>query len=250
MPDSSALSSKGVVKSYVYDAFGNIVSETGELPFDNLFHYTGRQFDAESGLYYYRARYYDPQIGRFISEDPIGLRGGDVNFYSYVFNDPINLVDPLGQRGGVFGGLIGGVVGGITGGAGAALGGSGGGGIVAGIVGGALAGGIAGAIGGAGGLFGGVTGAAQGAIVAGVSGANPGGIFGGAFGGGIGGAVGGAIGGPRAAEVLVGGNLSLGLGNLGTAIGDEIFDNITGNDDRGIDNPIPDPFQPSNLNDC
>jgi RHS repeat-associated protein len=47
---------------------------------------------------YYRARYYDPKIGRFISEDPIGLRGGDVNFYAYVRNSPTNFIDPLGLQ--------------------------------------------------------------------------------------------------------------------------------------------------------
>ena len=98
MMDTTTVNSTGVVKSYVYDTFGNMVSETGELLFDNPFHYTGRQFDAESGLYYYRARYYDPQIVRFISEDPIGLRAGP-NFYIYVNNNPVNFRDPSGMRG-------------------------------------------------------------------------------------------------------------------------------------------------------
>jgi RHS repeat-associated protein len=59
--------------------------------------YTGRDYDAETGLNYYRARYYDPVIGRFISEDPIGFDGGN-NFYAYVENDPIDWTDPLGLR--------------------------------------------------------------------------------------------------------------------------------------------------------
>jgi len=46
-------------------------------------------------LYYYRARYYSPELKRFISEDPIGL-GGGINFYAYVGNNPVNWVDPLG----------------------------------------------------------------------------------------------------------------------------------------------------------
>ncbi len=50
----------------------------------------------ETGLYYYRARYYDPTVGRFISEDPIGF-GGGINFYAYVRNDPVILTDPLGR---------------------------------------------------------------------------------------------------------------------------------------------------------
>jgi len=53
----------------------------------NNLRYTGREFDTETSLYYYRARYYDPQAGRFISEDPIGFEGGP-NFYNYVDNDP------------------------------------------------------------------------------------------------------------------------------------------------------------------
>jgi RHS repeat-associated protein len=59
--------------------------------------FAGREWDNETGPYYYRARYYDPKIGRFISEDPIGLDGG-VNFYEYVGSNPINRRDPSGQR--------------------------------------------------------------------------------------------------------------------------------------------------------
>ncbi len=59
---------------------------------------TGREWDPETGLYYYRARYYDPRLGRFISEDPIRFAGGN-NFYAYVYGDPVNLVDPLGLWG-------------------------------------------------------------------------------------------------------------------------------------------------------
>jgi RHS repeat-associated protein len=50
----------------------------------------------ESGPYYYRARYYDPKIGRFISEDPIGYEGGDINLYVYVWNDPTDFSDSTG----------------------------------------------------------------------------------------------------------------------------------------------------------
>jgi RHS repeat-associated protein len=57
--------------------------------------FTGREWDPETGLYYYRARYYDSRIGRFISEDPIGFAGG-ANFYAYVENGPTNRVDPTG----------------------------------------------------------------------------------------------------------------------------------------------------------
>jgi RHS repeat-associated protein len=57
--------------------------------------FTGREWDPETALYYYRARYYDPRLGRFVSEDPIGLRGA-INRYSYVNNAPLNWTDPDG----------------------------------------------------------------------------------------------------------------------------------------------------------
>jgi RHS repeat-associated protein len=63
------------------------------------FAYTGREYDEETGLYYYRARYYDADTGRFISEDPIGFEGGDVNLYVYVGNNPVLLIDPEGYSG-------------------------------------------------------------------------------------------------------------------------------------------------------
>lgn len=85
------------VKTYRHDAWGNIESEAGPLNVDGVaYAFTGREWDKESELYYYRARYYDPKVGRFISKDPIGFAGG-VNFYSYVENRPGILVDPLGM---------------------------------------------------------------------------------------------------------------------------------------------------------
>jgi RHS repeat-associated protein len=65
--------------------------------------FTGREWDPETGLYYYRARYYDPSIGRFLSEDPIGLEGG-VNYFRYVGNNPVTATDPDGLRVVVHGG--------------------------------------------------------------------------------------------------------------------------------------------------
>jgi RHS repeat-associated protein len=61
----------------------------------NPFQYTGRELDG-TGLYFYRARYYNPALNRFISEDPAGLGGGSVNFYMYAGDDPINRNDPSG----------------------------------------------------------------------------------------------------------------------------------------------------------
>ncbi|WP_040571126.1 RHS repeat-associated core domain-containing protein, partial [Methyloversatilis thermotolerans] len=83
----------GTTQSLRYSAFGQSQSGTGASP--NRLKYTGREDDG-TGLYYYRARYYDPVIGRFISEDPLGFAAGDVNFYAYVGNNPVNANDPSG----------------------------------------------------------------------------------------------------------------------------------------------------------
>ena len=82
----------GVIQSLTYGAFGNALATTGNSP--SRLKYTGREDDG-TGLYYYRARYYDPQIGRFISEDPMGFEAG-INFYAYVGNNPVNGNDPTG----------------------------------------------------------------------------------------------------------------------------------------------------------
>lgn len=78
---------------YTYEPFG-FTSQTGAAS-TNSYKYTGREEDG-SGLMYYRARYYHPRLQRFISEDPIGFNGGDVNLYAYALNNPTRFVDPLG----------------------------------------------------------------------------------------------------------------------------------------------------------
>jgi RHS repeat-associated protein len=83
-----------VVRAYAYDSFGRIAAETGTL--ENPYTYTGREHDEESGLTYYRARYYSAEIGRFITEDPIGFLGLNFNLYRYVNNGPVNWSDPSG----------------------------------------------------------------------------------------------------------------------------------------------------------
>ena len=88
-------STGAVNRALVYDSYGQIVQDTGGI--DNPYAFTGREFDAESGLYFYRARYCDPATGRFLSGDPIGFASGDVNLYRYVFNNPVNLRDPDGR---------------------------------------------------------------------------------------------------------------------------------------------------------
>jgi RHS repeat-associated protein len=112
-------SNETVARSYDYSAFGKIVSETGSLV--NPFTYTAREWDTDSGLYYYRARYYDSSIGRFLSRDPfvhptgggaparpntafrilVGDAGllkaaGTDRPYIYVMSNPVNHADPLG----------------------------------------------------------------------------------------------------------------------------------------------------------
>jgi RHS repeat-associated protein len=74
-----------------FDAWGNVLASTGMIP---QYGYTGREPD-ETGLVYYRARYYDATIGRFTQRDPIGLKGG-INRYAYVNGNPVNLTDPQG----------------------------------------------------------------------------------------------------------------------------------------------------------
>ncbi len=95
--DSLALAdSNGTIQtSYTYDPFGN-PTVTGATS-SNTQQYTGRESDG-TGLQYNRARYYSPTLQRFISEDPLGFGGGDVNLYAYAGNDPINASDPSGLQ--------------------------------------------------------------------------------------------------------------------------------------------------------
>jgi RHS repeat-associated protein len=83
-----------VQTNYGYDPYG--ATQTTGTASTNSFQCTGREND-QTGLYHYRARYYNPTWGRFISEDPIGLGGGDVNLYRYAGNDPVDLNDPSGN---------------------------------------------------------------------------------------------------------------------------------------------------------
>ncbi|WP_449416146.1 RHS repeat domain-containing protein [Phormidium nigroviride] len=87
--------SGSVANHVVYDAFGGVVDES-DSGFGSRYGFTGRELDEETGLYYYRSRYYDGAIGRFIGEDSVGFGGGDSNLYRYVANRPLDNVDPFG----------------------------------------------------------------------------------------------------------------------------------------------------------
>ena len=102
-------SSGAIVLSTSYDSFGNAApkqvagraaSSAGKAApnIATTYRYTGREYDSDTGLYYYRNRWYDPEVGRFISEDPIGFAGGDTNLYGYVGNNPYSFRDPHGEN--------------------------------------------------------------------------------------------------------------------------------------------------------
>src|SRR5262249_6041282 len=84
-----------VVNHIEYSSFGQVLSESNAAAGDR-FLYTGREYEAELGLYYYRARFYDPSSGRFLSQDPLGLESGSANLYRYAENSPLDYTDPSG----------------------------------------------------------------------------------------------------------------------------------------------------------
>ncbi|MGD0654516.1 MAG: RHS repeat-associated core domain-containing protein [Thermoguttaceae bacterium] len=90
-----------VVNHRVYDAYGNLKSETNPstgqaAAVDCLFAFTGRLYDKQTGLQNNLNRWYDPKVGRWMSEDPSGFTAGDTNTRCYCFNSPTNFVDPSG----------------------------------------------------------------------------------------------------------------------------------------------------------
>jgi len=91
-------SSGAITDTYEYDAFGNKVNPTGTTP--NNYLYRGEQWDPDLGLYYLRARYYNPLTGRFMSRDPLDGNAKDpASLYKYLYasGDPVNLLDPTGR---------------------------------------------------------------------------------------------------------------------------------------------------------
>ena len=90
---------------YSYGAYGDI--ETSTQTVAQPYRYTGREYDAETGLYHYRARAYDADTGRFLQEDPIWFEANDLNIYRYTWNNPTNWTDPSGMTAGMeSGGLM------------------------------------------------------------------------------------------------------------------------------------------------
>ena len=98
---SSLIDDGGTVAvAYEYDAFGNTTIRTGEA-FDNEICYTGQVYDKETGLYYYNARFYDPEDGRFLTQDTYrgeNMEPDTLHLYVYCANNPVNYVDPSGHK--------------------------------------------------------------------------------------------------------------------------------------------------------
>jgi len=88
--------SGAVVWSATYDAFGKATVDAGSSITNNL-RFPGQYLDAETGLHYNYHRYYDPNTGRYVTEDPIGLDGG-INYFSYSLNNPIKQFDSIGLK--------------------------------------------------------------------------------------------------------------------------------------------------------
>jgi RHS repeat-associated protein len=86
-------SAGSLAQTYGYDSFGKQTSSSGSLT--NPLQYTAREFDSETNLYFYRSRYYDPNVGRFLNEDPLRF-DAEADFYTYVANGPTGRTDPYG----------------------------------------------------------------------------------------------------------------------------------------------------------
>jgi RHS repeat-associated protein len=74
---------------YLYDSFGNTLGMWGTLAAGNTYRFSGKEYDLHSGLYYFGYRFYDPNLQRWLNQDPLGEAGG-INLYGFVGNSPIN----------------------------------------------------------------------------------------------------------------------------------------------------------------
>jgi RHS repeat-associated protein len=87
------------VAKYLYDPYGNLVSQSGPLAEANVYRFSSKAYDPRSGLYNFGRRFYAPSLQRWLNRDPIGIEGGK-NLYAYVGNRPINAFDPTGLAAG------------------------------------------------------------------------------------------------------------------------------------------------------
>ena len=98
-----------MAEQYTYDPYGNVTvldTSWGQIgnggasntTVGNTIFFAGESFDTSTGLYFDRARYYNPQLGRFISEDPIGYAGSGANLYAYCGDNPTDATDPFGTQ--------------------------------------------------------------------------------------------------------------------------------------------------------
>ena len=91
-------------EKYIYNAFGKMTiyderdNKIEESQVGNPYSFTGREHDSETGLHYHRARYYSPDLARWLSEDPIEFNSGDMNLYRYVMNNPLKWIDLFGDK--------------------------------------------------------------------------------------------------------------------------------------------------------
>lgn len=96
----------GIVAQYSYDAYGNLLSSSGTLAQINPIRYRGYYYDTETGLYYLKARYYNPEWRRFLNADTLFVAGDDAingsNMYAYCYDNPVMYVDPEGTTPGLF----------------------------------------------------------------------------------------------------------------------------------------------------
>jgi len=85
-----------VVARYHYDPYGNLLGKAGPLAEANVYRFSSKEWHANSRLYYYGFRYYEPNLQRWINRDPLG-EGGGLNLYEFVYSDPLGLIDPYGE---------------------------------------------------------------------------------------------------------------------------------------------------------
>lgn len=92
-----ANSQRQVVARYLYEPYGTVIGMSGWRAEGNSYRFSGKDFDATTGLYYYGFRFYEPNLQRWLNQDPLGESGG-INLYGFAGNDPVNGVDPFGLK--------------------------------------------------------------------------------------------------------------------------------------------------------